>query len=240
MCLCLGVMMNISLFVFIVVPLLQFDLSSSFNSCVFTLKDASFFHCCCFAFKWAGVWWRRFDRQTRRSRSFFFSQFPRLVCVTGKATHGRTDTVQVDVDQSGTGTSNELFSYLVSILQASTLLLIFAFCSFTLSLRILLLLLLLLHSLVPCSPLGEPSQVCQLSVNRCALWCRGMRVCGNLQTFIRAATKQHCHSLLVASKNKYGDCWNVPLVWIHHWVRQASQHCVNWPQPTQSPIGLRA
>lgn len=58
-----------------------------------------------------------------------FFKFPRLVCVTGPSAHDRTDIVQVDVDQSGVGTSKESFSYLVSILQASTLLLIFTFCS---------------------------------------------------------------------------------------------------------------
>ncbi|XP_061909562.1 plexin-D1 [Entelurus aequoreus] len=36
-----------------------------------------------------------------------------LVCVTGRATHDKTDIVQVDVDQSGTGASKESFSYLV-------------------------------------------------------------------------------------------------------------------------------
>lgn len=42
-----------------------------------------------------------------------------------------TDIVQVAVDQSGTGTSKESFSYLVSILQISTLPLIFALYSFS-------------------------------------------------------------------------------------------------------------
>ncbi|XP_074537799.1 plexin-D1 [Halichoeres trimaculatus] len=37
----------------------------------------------------------------------------KLLCITGKSTHERTDIVQVDVDQSGTGTSRESFSYLV-------------------------------------------------------------------------------------------------------------------------------
>ncbi|KAM9855581.1 plexin-D1 [Aulostomus maculatus] len=36
-----------------------------------------------------------------------------LVCVTGRSAHDRTDMVQVDVDQSGRGTSKESFSYLV-------------------------------------------------------------------------------------------------------------------------------
>ncbi|XP_034028621.1 plexin-D1 [Thalassophryne amazonica] len=36
-----------------------------------------------------------------------------LVCVTGMSDNERTDIVQVDVDQSGTGTSKEHFSYLV-------------------------------------------------------------------------------------------------------------------------------
>ncbi|KAM9350526.1 plexin-D1 [Symphorus nematophorus] len=36
-----------------------------------------------------------------------------LVCVTGRSAHDRTDIVQVDVDQSGMGTSKESFSYLV-------------------------------------------------------------------------------------------------------------------------------
>ncbi|XP_070766265.1 plexin-D1 [Enoplosus armatus] len=36
-----------------------------------------------------------------------------LVCVTGRSEHDRTDIVQVDVDQSGMGTSKESFSYLV-------------------------------------------------------------------------------------------------------------------------------
>uniref|UniRef100_A0A3B4UG02 Plexin D1 n=1 Tax=Seriola dumerili TaxID=41447 RepID=A0A3B4UG02_SERDU len=36
-----------------------------------------------------------------------------LVCVTGRSAHGRTDIVQVDVDQSWTGTSKESFSYLL-------------------------------------------------------------------------------------------------------------------------------
>ncbi|XP_076596651.1 plexin-D1 [Chaetodon auriga] len=36
-----------------------------------------------------------------------------LVCVTGRSAHDRTDIVQVDVDQSGMGSSKESFSYLV-------------------------------------------------------------------------------------------------------------------------------
>ncbi|XP_034733685.1 plexin-D1 isoform X1 [Etheostoma cragini] len=36
-----------------------------------------------------------------------------LVCVTGSSAHDRAYLVQVDVDQSGTGTSKEIFSYLV-------------------------------------------------------------------------------------------------------------------------------
>uniref|UniRef100_A0A8C4EMU7 Plexin D1 n=1 Tax=Dicentrarchus labrax TaxID=13489 RepID=A0A8C4EMU7_DICLA len=36
-----------------------------------------------------------------------------LVCVTGQSAHDRTDIVQVDVDQSGIGTSKESFSYLI-------------------------------------------------------------------------------------------------------------------------------
>ncbi|KAK2851599.1 hypothetical protein Q5P01_007875 [Channa striata] len=36
-----------------------------------------------------------------------------LVCVTGRSEHDRPDTVQVQVEQSGTGTSKETFSYLV-------------------------------------------------------------------------------------------------------------------------------
>ncbi|XP_049437468.1 plexin-D1 [Epinephelus fuscoguttatus] len=36
-----------------------------------------------------------------------------LVCVTGHSAHDRADIVQVDVDQSGMGTSKESFSYLV-------------------------------------------------------------------------------------------------------------------------------
>ncbi|XP_042347723.1 plexin-D1 isoform X2 [Plectropomus leopardus] len=36
-----------------------------------------------------------------------------LVCVTGHSAHDRADIIQVDVDQSGTGTSKESFSYLV-------------------------------------------------------------------------------------------------------------------------------
>lgn len=56
-------------------------------------------------------------------------KFPRLLCVTGRSAYDRTDIVRVDVDQSGIGTSKESFSYLVSILQAFTLLLIFAFYS---------------------------------------------------------------------------------------------------------------
>lgn len=47
----------------------------------------------------------------------------RLVCHTGRSLHDRTDSVRVDVDQSGTGTSKESFAYLVSILQHPTLLL---------------------------------------------------------------------------------------------------------------------
>lgn len=153
----------------------------------------------------------------------------RLVCVTGRSAHDRTDIVQVDVDQSGTGTSKESFSYLVSI---------YRHLPTRWSLPILLLLLLLLCSLVPRSPLGKPSQACQLSVNRCVLWFWGMRVCGNLQTFIWAAAKHQCHSAPAASKNKYGDCWNVPSLWIHLWSAPDSQHCVNGPRPTQSPFGF--
>ncbi|KAM8755047.1 plexin-D1 [Acanthopagrus schlegelii] len=36
-----------------------------------------------------------------------------LVCITGQSAHDRTDIVQVDVDQSGMGTSKESFSYLI-------------------------------------------------------------------------------------------------------------------------------
>ncbi|XP_034393758.1 plexin-D1 [Cyclopterus lumpus] len=36
-----------------------------------------------------------------------------LVCVTGRSEHQRTEELRVDVDQSGTGTSRESFSYLV-------------------------------------------------------------------------------------------------------------------------------
>uniref|UniRef100_A0A671VW59 Plexin D1 n=1 Tax=Sparus aurata TaxID=8175 RepID=A0A671VW59_SPAAU len=36
-----------------------------------------------------------------------------LVCITGQSAHDRTDIVQVDVDQSGMGTSKESFSYLL-------------------------------------------------------------------------------------------------------------------------------
>uniref|UniRef100_A0A3B5M3W2 Plexin D1 n=1 Tax=Xiphophorus couchianus TaxID=32473 RepID=A0A3B5M3W2_9TELE len=36
-----------------------------------------------------------------------------LVCHTGRSLHDRTDSVRVDVDQSGTGTSKESFAYLV-------------------------------------------------------------------------------------------------------------------------------
>lgn len=62
---------------------------------------------------------------------------PRLVCVTGRAADNRSDIVQVDVEQSGMGKSKETFSYLVSILQISTLLLVFAFCSICLFLHTL-------------------------------------------------------------------------------------------------------
>lgn len=110
---------------------------------------------------------------------------PRLVCVTGRAADNRSDIVQVDVEQSGMGKSKETFSYLVSILQISTLLLVFAFCSICL----------FLHTLHLCSffffapsPLGKPPHVCQLSVNRCVLWFRGMLVCGNLQTSMWAVS----------------------------------------------------
>ncbi|XP_028265674.1 plexin-D1 [Parambassis ranga] len=37
-----------------------------------------------------------------------------LVCLTGRSGHDRADIVRVEVDQSGTGTSKESFSYLVS------------------------------------------------------------------------------------------------------------------------------
>lgn len=120
-------------------------------------------------------WLCCFDNQQEGHTLF---NFPRLVCVTGSSSHDRTDIVQLDVVQGGKGKSKESFSYLVSILQTSTLLLIFAFYSICLSLHIFL----FLRSLLPCSPLGKPPQVCQLSDNRCVLWFWGMRVCGNLQT----------------------------------------------------------
>lgn len=63
--------------------------------------------------------------------------------------------------------------------------------------------------------------------------------CKCVEIFKRSSELHHCHSALAASKNKYGDCWNVPLLWIHHWSGRASQHCVNGPRPTQSPIGFR-
>lgn len=89
--------------------------------------------------------------------------------------------------------------------------------------------------------IGErPSQVCQLSANRCVLWFEECLFVGNLQTFFCDAAKRQCHSALAASKNKYVDCWSVPLLWIQQWSSRASQHCVNEPQPTQSPIGFSA
>lgn len=158
------------------------------------------------------------------------------MCVTGPSAHERTDIIQVDVDQSGMGTSKESFSYLVSILQTSILLLKFA-----------------LHSRLSHPPhsastlscflfaIGErPSQVCQLSANRCVLWFEECLFVGNLQTFFCAAAKRQCHSAFAASKNKYVDCWSVPLLSIQPWSSRASQHCVNEPQPTQSPIGFSA
>lgn len=99
---------------------------------------------------------------------------------------------------------------------------------------------LLLRSLTLHHPLGKPSQVSLLSVNRWVLWFRRMRVCGNLQTFISAATKRHWHSALTTSNNKYADCWNVALLWIHQWSGWTGQHCVNEPQPTHFPIGFEA
>lgn len=100
--------------------------------------------------------------------------------------------------------------------------------------------LLLLRSLVPCSPLGKPSQVCQLSVNRCVLWFWGMRICGNLQTFICIATKHHCHSALAASKNKYVDCWNVPLLCSEFCTGQAELASIVWMNlnPHSLPLDL--
>lgn len=47
------------------------------------------------------------------------SLFPRLVCMTGRSAYDMTEIVQVVVDQDGTGTSKERFSYLVSILHSS-------------------------------------------------------------------------------------------------------------------------
>lgn len=65
---------------------------------------------------------RRFNHQILRSAFFsFFFSLARLVCVTGQSAHERTDIVQVDVDQSGVGTSRESFSYLVSLLQSTVL-----------------------------------------------------------------------------------------------------------------------
>lgn len=46
-------------------------------------------------------------------------ELSRLVCITGSSAYDKTDIVQVDVDRSGTGTSKESFSYLVSVLQTS-------------------------------------------------------------------------------------------------------------------------
>ncbi|AWP09899.1 putative plexin-D1 [Scophthalmus maximus] len=43
----------------------------------------------------------------------FYTISVKLVCVTGRSAHDRTDIVQVDVDQSGMGASKESFSYLV-------------------------------------------------------------------------------------------------------------------------------
>lgn len=60
------------------------------------------------------------------------------MCVTGQSAHERTDIVQVDVEQSGVGTSRESFSYLVSLLQATVLPLLMFGSTPTLCLRTLL------------------------------------------------------------------------------------------------------
>uniref|UniRef100_A0A8D3ED07 Plexin D1 n=1 Tax=Scophthalmus maximus TaxID=52904 RepID=A0A8D3ED07_SCOMX len=47
----------------------------------------------------------------------FYTISVKLVCVTGRSAHDRTDIVQVDVDQSGMGASKESFSYLLLSLE---------------------------------------------------------------------------------------------------------------------------
>lgn len=153
-----------------------------------------------------------------------------MVCVTGPSAYEKTDIVQVDVDQSGMGTSKESFSYLVSSLWTSTELFFLSLPPHSHSSTL---------PLVSCSQLGKSSQVCQLSVNRCILWVRGMQVCGNLQTLIWAANKHHCHSELAASKNKYVDCWmSLCSELIIGQVEPASIVLMN-PNPHSLPLDLQ-
>lgn len=175
MCLCLAGR-DLLFHSYIGFPHLQFELSDSFffsNEFIDLKLWASFFFCYSYC-------------SLLLTDPLLWCSVPRLVCVTGRAADNRSDIVQVDVEQSGMGKSKETFSYLVSILQISTLLLVFAFCSICL----------FLHTLHLCSfffffapsPLGKPPHVCQLSVNRCVLWFRGMLVCGNLQTSMWAVS----------------------------------------------------
>lgn len=177
MCLCLAGR-DLLFHSYIGFPHLQFELSDSFffsNEFIdLKLWASFFFFFACYSYC-----------SLLLTDPLLWCSVPRLVCVTGRAADNRSDIVQVDVEQSGMGKSKETFSYLVSILQISTLLLVFAFCSICL----------FLHTLHLCSffffapsPLGKPPHVCQLSVNRCVLWFRGMLVCGNLQTSMWAVS----------------------------------------------------
>lgn len=126
MCLCLAGR-DLLFHSYIGFPHLQFELSDSFffsNEFIDLKLWASFFFCYSYC-------------SLLLTDPLLWCSVPRLVCVTGRAADNRSDIVQVDVEQSGMGKSKETFSYLVSILQISTLLLVFAFCSICLFLHTL-------------------------------------------------------------------------------------------------------
>lgn len=127
MCLCLADR-DLLFHSYIGFPHLQFELSDSFffsNEFIDLKLWASFFFAC---YSYCSL---------LLTDPLLWCSVPRLVCVTGRAADNRSDIVQVDVEQSGMGKSKETFSYLVSILQISTLLLVFAFCSICLFLHTL-------------------------------------------------------------------------------------------------------
>lgn len=162
-------------------------------------------------------------------------KFTRLVCVTGRSAYDRTDIVQVDVDLSGIRTSKETFSYLVSILQTCSFLLIFPSCF------------VFLPMFFSCTFLFVVPHL--ESLPKCVSWVITDAFCGSedckcVGIFKGLSALQLSAIVILHWCQQKQICWLLEcpfaLLWIHHWSGRAGQHCVNEPQPTQSPIGFRA